>query len=285
MTPTPVIDAHHHFFVDPNDADVAWMTGRYAMLRRPFGPQDLAPLLRDAGIDGTVLVQTRSSLEETRTFLQIAEATSFVRGVVGWVDLTDSRVGETIAQLVGRPGGARLVGVRHQVHDEPDERWLRRHDVRAGLQAVEHAGLVYDLLVRPRELPAALETVRELPGLRFVVDHIGKPPIACAKMDGWAHGMAALAAEPNVWVKLSGMVTEADLDRWTPGDLAPYVEAVRGWFGDERLLFGSDWPVCLVAASYQRVKEALETLLAAIDDSQRARIFGGNAVELYRLPD
>ena len=277
-----VIDAHHHFW-DPAKASYPWMTEALAPIRRRFGPEDLRPLLAANGVDRTILVQTISSLDETREFLATAARNDFIAGVVGWVDLT-ADVARQLASLRAGPGGAKLVGVRHQVHDESDPEWLARKDVRRGLAAVGKAGLTYDILVRARELPAALAMVRALPDMRFVVDHIAKPPIASGATAEWAARLRPVAAFPNVFVKLSGMVTEADWKRWTVRDLTPYVTRVLEWFGPERCVFGSDWPVCLVAASYPHVIDACGQAIGDIPIADRERIFGGNASELYRLP-
>ena len=277
-----VVDAHHHFW-DPARAHYPWLTDEMAAIRRRFGPEDLRPLLRAAGVDRTVLVQTRHSLDETREFMATAASTDFVAGVVGWVDLADAAVGETLAALRAEPGGDRLVGIRHQVHDEADPYWLLRPDVRRGLRAVADATLAYDLLVRPRELPAALATARAFPDLRLVIDHLAKPPIATGEVAGWAALLAPFRELPHVSCKLSGMVTEADRRRWTPADLAPYVEKAMSIFGEDRVMFGSDWPVCLLAAPYERVVAALTEALGELSAATRAKVFGGNAVAFYRL--
>ena len=277
-----IVDAHHHVW-DPSRADYPWMTDELAAIRRPFTPDDLAPLLAADGVGATVLVQTRSSLDETRAFLATAAATPFIRGVVGWVDLTDPAVGDTIAALRDGPGGQRLVGIRHQVHDEPDAEWLLREDVGRGIRAVRDAGLVYDLLVRSRELPAALTLARSEPDARFVIDHIAKPPIRSGELQPWADRIGAFANLEHVACKLSGMVTEADWQRWRPADLVPYVEHVVEVFGPRRLLFGSDWPVCLLAASYEQVIAAARETLGALSASDVAAVFGGTATEVYRL--
>ena len=201
-------------------------------------------------------MQAIPSLEETEVFLATADATDFVAGVVGWVDLTDPAVADSIARLQARPDGRWLVAIRHQVHDEADAEWLLRPEVKRGLKAVEQAGLAYDVLVRSRELPAALEIVRAFPDSRFVVDHIAKPDIKAGEIEPWASRMEPLAACPNVWVKVSGMITEADWEHWTPDDLVPYVQRLLSWFGPRRLLFGSDWPVCTIAGSYAQVVDA-----------------------------
>jgi L-fuconolactonase len=277
-----IVDTHHHFW-DPARADYPFLTDDLAAIRRSFGPADLAPLLGAAGIDATILVQTRSSLEESKEFLATAAATPFIRGVVGWVDLRDPAVGETIAQLRAGPGGDRLVGIRHQVQDEEDPDWLVRNDIRRGIEEVGRAGLVYDLLVRSREMPAAREVVAAMPDVRFVVDHLAKPPIREGARQPWADLVSGLGGLPNTWWKVSGLVTEADWRDWRPADLQPYVEHVLAVVGPERLMFGSDWPVCLLAATYDEVVAAAREALGGLSEAERAAVFGGTAVDVYGL--
>jgi L-fuconolactonase len=277
------IDAHHHVW-DPARYSYPWMAGD-AMdpVRRAFTPDDLRGALDRARIDGSVLVQTLSSPTETREFLELAAATDFIQGVVGWVDLTSPSVADDLDALLDDPPGRWLVGIRHQVHDEPDPDWLARADVHRGLAAVQARGLTYDLLVRPRELPAAVGAVRNFPGLQFVLDHIAKPCIADGRDDLWSQRLPALAAQPNVAVKLSGMVTEADWATWSPRDLRPFVGPIAEWFGVERLMFGSDWPVCLLAASYHAVLDGLIDALPAMAPAELDQVLGLNAVRVYRL--
>lgn len=279
-----VIDAHHHLW-DPSvaSADYAWLSGPYASINRVFTPGDLRPGLAAAGVDATILVQTRSSLDESELFLQLAETTDFIAGVVGWVDVTSGAVADVIAGLKAGVGGSRLVGIRHQVHDEPDADWLLRGDVRRGLAAVRDAGLVYDLLVRPRELPAALDAARAMPGLRFVIDHLAKPPIASGEIAAWSELMAPFGRLDNVCCKVSGMVTEADHAAWTVAGLRPYVDRVLEIFGPQRLMFGSDWPVCLVAASYEQVVSVARTLIDRLSVADQVAMMGGTAARVYRL--
>lgn len=277
-----IIDAHHHLWTyDP--ARYPWMTEEWAPIRRNFTPEELGPLLRAAGIERTVLVQACSSQEETREFLEAAARAPFIAGVVGWVDLTAGGTAETIAGLRAATGGRKLVGIRHQVHDEDDPAWLLRSDVQRSLQAVGQAGLAFDLLVRSRELPAAHETALRHPGTSFVIDHMAKPPIRQGGSPDWDAWMARMAMLPNVSCKLSGLVTEADWRGWSAAVLKPYVERALGWFGAERLLFGSDWPVCLVAASYSQVVELARELVRGLPAGQRAAILGGNAAAVYGL--
>lgn len=271
-----IVDAHHHFW-DPTRRAYPWMAGAdLAPIRKPFGPAELRPLLEDNGVDRTILVQTVSSLDETREFLETAAVVDFIGGVVGWVDLASPDVTAVIASLVSDL----LVGVRHQVHDEPDPGWLLRDDVQRGIAAVGEAGLVYDLLVRARELPAALETARRHGDVSFVIDHAAKPRIAAGSWDGeWEEQLAPFSDLANVACKLSGLVTEARLNSWTVDDLEPYVRRVVGWFGPERCMFGSDWPVSLLAASYDQVFDAVQQIVG-LDE----QIFGETARRVYGLP-
>ncbi|HEX7471831.1 MAG TPA: amidohydrolase family protein [Candidatus Limnocylindrales bacterium] len=279
---SPTVDAHHHFW-DPTRATYPFLTDDLAAIRRPFGPEDLRPLVEANGIARTILVQTRSDLGETREFLATAAETAFIGGVVGWVDLAAADVADSIEALRAGPGGGKLVGIRHQVHDEPDPEWLARPGIRRGIEAVGAAGLVYDLLVRPREMPVALATVRALPGVRFVIDHLAKPPIASGAVAPWAELLRPFGAEPNVWGKVSGLVTEADWAAGTPADLVPYVARAVDTFGPDRLMFGSDWPVCLLAASYEQVIAATRFALGGLDDGALQRVFGATAAAVYGL--
>lgn len=283
MTPTPRIDAHHHFW-NPSSFHYPWMEGAALdPVRRPFEPGDLQPELTRNHIDGTVLVQTVSDVAETAAFLRTARDVPFVKGVVGWVDLTSPAVGDQLDALTDEHGRL-LVGIRHQVHDEADAAWLLRADVRRGLRAISDRGLRYDLLVRARELPAATETVGAFPELGFVLDHIAKPHIASGRDAEWAERIGALAALPNVTVKLSGMVTEADWTSWSSETLHPYVERVLELFGPSRAMFGSDWPVCLLAADgYGSVLDALTDNLRLLSPTEREAVLGGTAAAFYRL--
>jgi L-fuconolactonase len=278
-----VVDSHHHFW-DPTRRDYYWMGEELAVIRRRFGPDDLRPLLAAGGVDRTIVVQTIPSVDETREFLATGAATDFVAGVVGWVDLTDPSVAKTLAELRAATGGNLLVGIRHQVHDEPDASWLLRKDVQRGIEAVGDAGLVYDLLVRTRELPAALAVVRRLPDVSFVIDHIAKPKIAAGADDPeWERAMAPFGERPNVACKLSGMVTEASWTDWSLDDLQPYVRRALSWFGSERCMFGSDWPVCELAATYEEVVDALRATVSDLKPADQQAIFGGNAIRVYGL--
>ncbi len=282
--PAHRIDSHHHLW-NPDTREYPWLTGLDAIFR-PFTVDDLRPLLAANGVDGTVLVQTVSDLDETREFLATAAANDIIAGVVGWADLEKLDLAADLDALLEGEGGDRLVGIRHQVHDENDPDWLLREEVQRGLEVLADRHLVYDLLVRPRELPAAITIARDFPHLRFVVDHIAKPPIATGELEPWASLMGELAGLENVACKLSGMVTEADLETWQPADLLPYVRTVVEIFGPDRLMWGSDWPVCLLAADYARVlgatREVLEELDVLSDAADRA-IFGETAIRWYNL--
>jgi L-fuconolactonase len=277
-----IVDAHHHF-LDPERHDYPWITPALAAIDRRFGPEDLGPELVAAGIEHSVLVQTIASVDETREFLATAAAVPFIAGVIGWVDLTDPDVAGVIDRLRAGAGGDRLVGIRHQVHDEPDPAWLLRADVERGLAAVEAASLTYDLLVRPRELPAALQIARARPGLRLVIDHLAKPPIRSGGLEPWSTLLRPFGGSPNVWCKVSGLVTEADWVGWQPSDLAPYVGVALEAFGPSRLIFGSDWPVCLLAAPYGRVVSVARALTEGLSAPERDAVFGGAATSAYAL--
>jgi L-fuconolactonase len=281
-----IVDAHHHLW-DPARRDYPWMTGEAARLRRRFDGDDLREAIAGLGVERTVLVQAVGTLEETEELLATvaADTGGLLTGVVGWVDLTHPEVAATLAGLAAGAGGRRLVGIRHQVHDEADPDWLLRPEVLRGLRAVADAGLVYDLLVRSRELPAARAAAERLPELSFVVDHAAKPAIAAGEWEPWSTRIAEIAALPHVTCKLSGLVTEARVPGWTSDDLAPYVARLVGLFGPARLLFGSDWPVCTLAASYGSVLDAARTCLtrAGLGEPELAEVLAGTAVRVYGL--
>ncbi|MEV6396088.1 amidohydrolase family protein [Streptomyces sp. NPDC051907] len=280
-----VIDAHHHVW-DLSIRDQEWIAGPdMTPIRRSFSLDDLAPEARAAGVRAGVLVQTVAVAKETPEFLALAHGSDVVAGVVGWTDLTAPDVADALAALRELPGGERLVGIRHLVQAEPDPAWLLRPDVLRGLAAVAAAGLVYDLVVLPAQLPAAAEAAARTPQLPFVLDHLGKPPIAAQELEPWASDVRALAALPNTVCKLSGMVTEAAWSTWTVPDLAPYADTVLDAFGPHRLMFGSDWPVCRLAASYGEVVAAARALTHRLDDDERRAVFETTAARVYGLCD
>ncbi|MEU9465799.1 amidohydrolase family protein [Streptomyces avermitilis] len=277
------VDAHHHVW-DLSVRDQDWITGpELQPLRRDFTVADLEPAARAAGVDRTVLVQTITVAEETPEFLALAAESELIGGVVGWIDLTRPDVADELARLAELPGGAYLRGIRHQVQGEPDPDWLLRPDVRRGLAAVAGAGLVYDLVVLPHQLPACVKAAAGLPGLTFVLDHLGKPPIASGAPEPWATHVRALAALPNTVCKLSGMLTEAGPGTWTTDALRPYADTVLDAFGPGRLMFGSDWPVCTLAASYGQVIDVTHELTAALGADEREDLFSGTATRVYGL--
>ena len=280
MITAPRIDAHHHLW-DLSIRDQPW-TAELPAIHRSFAFDELAPQLAEAGVDGTVLVQTIAVPDETPELLALATAHQRIRGVVGWVDLTAPDVPERLAELRASPGGNRLVGVRHQVQGEPDPRWMLRPDVLAGLAAVAAAGLVYDLLVIHPQLPAAIEVVGLVPQLRFVLDHAGKPPIAACELDPWRARISALAAHSNVAAKLSGLVTE-DAVTWSAERIAPFAAHLLTAFGPDRVMVGSDWPVCLLRGSYADVDALHRALIAGLPDDDRHAVLGGTAMRWYGL--
>ena len=275
-----IIDAHHHLW-DPGVRRHAWLDA-LPSLARPFDLDDFAPVASARGVTASVLVQVLPSTAETREFLAVAAAGALVAGVVGWADLTAPDVADQIARLRGRPGGDRLSGLRHLVQDEPDPR-LDRPDVRRGLRALAGAGLVYDLLVRPVQLPAAIRVARDLAEVSFVLDHGGKPDIARGQYEPWASLVGDLAACPNVTGKLSGLVTEAGPD-WSAAQIGPYASHLIDSFGPRRLMVGSDWPVCTLAASYGEVLSlAVSALSAHLGAADVAAVLAGNAARIYGL--
>ncbi len=251
-----------------------------SVLRRNYLPEDLAPELEQAGVDKTVIVQAHQSVEETMWLLDIAENTEFVAGVVGWVDLTPADVGDTLDELQENQW---FKGVRHIWHDEPDDDWLARPGPINGLREVAARGLAYDFLVRPQHLKYVPEIMDKVPDLRSVIDHIAKPLIADKVVEPWLEDLREVANIPGMMCKVSGMVTEADLDNWSPDDLAPYVAHVLGMFGYDRLMYGSDWPVCRLAGSYQEVIGAARTTLSSLTSEESDAVFGNNAARFYGL--
>ncbi|MFG2357252.1 amidohydrolase family protein [Streptomyces sp. NPDC048521] len=277
------VDAHHHVW-DLSVRDQDWIQGpQLQPLRRNFTLADLEPEARAVGVDRTVLVQTITVAEETPEFLALAAAHDLVAGVVGWTDLTRPDIADELARLRELPGGGHLKGIRHQVQGEPDPEWLLRADVQRGLTAVAEAGLVHDVVVQPHQLPACVRTAAALPSLVLVLDHLGKPPIASAEREPWVSHVRALAALPNTVAKLSGLVTEADPATWTVGDLRPYTEIALEAFGPDRLMFGSDWPVCTLAATYAEVLDTARELTDHLSTAERAAVYEGTAQRVYDL--
>ena len=282
----PVVDAHHHLWELKVRAHEWLRAPELKPIWRDFSLAELEPEARTAGVTKTVLVQVAPSLDETREFLAFAACNSLIGGVVGWMDLTAEDPAAQLDALRRAPGGQMLRGIRHLVQDEPDPNWLARPDVRKSLRALADAGLPYDLLVRPPQAAAALEVVRAIPDLTFVLDHLGKPDIANSEPapdPGWAAWLRELAAEPNVVCKLSGLVTEAHWSTWTVPDLSPYADVALQAFGPDRLMFGSDWPVCVLAGTYTEVFAAARELTNGLSTAERDAVFGGTATRIYAL--
>ncbi len=270
------LDSHQHFW-NYSTADYPWIPDGSA-LQRDWLPGDLAKLQADLNFDGSIAVQARQSLAESRWLLALAEANPRIKGVVGWVDLQNDRVEEQLAELSRNP---RFVGVRHVVQDEPDDRFLLRPEFVRGIGRLRQFGLTYDLLIFPKQLPAAIELVRQFPEQSFVLDHIAKPFIKAGTLSPWREQIQELAQSPNVLCKVSGMVTEADHRAWKPDDFRPFLDVIFEAFGVERLMFGSDWPVCLLAASYEQTFSLVRDYVAWLPmESQRA-LFGGTAAQFY----
>jgi len=249
-------------------------------LQRDFLPGDLAPARHEAGFHGSIVVQVRQSLEETRWLLELADGDPSIMGVVGWVDLPSPDVQ---SQLEAFSRNSKLVGVRHIVQSEPNDRFLLEEDFLRGISLLERFDLTYDILIYPRHLAVAAEFVEKFPRQRFVLDHLAKPYIKTGEIEPWAAGIRRLAEFPNVFCKLSGLVTEADRLHWKPEQIVPYLEVAFESFGPDRLMIGSDWPVCLVAASYARTVEVVMTYLLGKDPRHREAVLGGNAERFWRL--
>ena len=275
------IDAHQHFW-NPARGDYGWMPKGDAVLDRVYRPADLAPLLAVAGIDRTVLVQAAASVAETEYLLGLADATPFVAGVVGWVDFERQADRATLARLAGHPA---FRGVRPMIQDIADDRWMLRDDVQWAFRAVCDLGLTFDALGFPRHLDHFLALLTRYPAMRVVIDHCMKPQIRDPSPTGfrhWADGMSRLADQTGAFCKFSALITEADAG-WQVADLAPYADHVLRVFGAERVMWGSDWPVCLLRGSYAGWLAAAETLVAGLNDADRAAVFGGTAARFYRI--
>lgn len=274
-----MIDAHQHFW-QVGRFDYPWMKSDTPVLYRDYLPAQLEPILRENGVTKTVLVQASNSIEESRWLLRIGEENSFVAGVVGWVDLMSLETASQLEELTANP---KFKGIRHLVESEPHDDWLVHGEVLNGLKTLAAFDLSYDLLVHTRHLQYAQRVADLVPDLRLVIDHLAKPPIATGEFAEWARELRPLAAFPNVHCKLSGLVTEANWTTWKNEDLRPYVDYALEMFGPERLMFGSDYPVCLLAASYKEVLESFQELLKDLSADDQDRIFSGNATSFYRL--
>ncbi|HTF26842.1 MAG TPA: amidohydrolase family protein [Candidatus Limnocylindria bacterium] len=273
------IDAHQHFWVY-DQGEYAWIDDSMASLRSDFLPNDLKIELESKGFQGSVAVQARQTLEETRWLLELATDASFILGVVGWVDLRSSNVRSQLEAFAGNP---KLVGIRHIVQSEPNDRFLLQPEFLRGISLLEEFDLAYDLLIYPKHLPVAAEFVRRFPRQRFVLDHLAKPPIKSGSLRPWERGMRELGTLPNVFCKLSGLVTEADWRNWKPEHIAPYMDVAFETFGPRRLMIGSDWPVCTLAASYTRAIDLVESYLSQHPTEVQEAALGGNAQQFWKL--
>ncbi|MFN8357838.1 MAG: amidohydrolase family protein [Spirosomataceae bacterium] len=273
------IDSHQHFWQFDPIRD-AWITEDMSVIRRDFYPTDLQPLLAQANIGGCVAVQADQSEQETEFLLDLASQHDFIKGVVGWVDLRDSRVKERLEYFSQFD---QLKGFRHIVQAETDELFMLRTAFLNGVRALESFGFTYDILIFPHQLGAAKELVARLGNQRFVIDHIAKPYIKQGLINKWKHDIQAIARHENVWCKVSGILTEADWLHWTPEEVYPYLEVVFEAFGTNRVLFGSDWPVCLLATQYQQWIDFLTTYLAHFTKDEKDQFWGENAIGFYGL--
>jgi L-fuconolactonase len=274
------IDAHQHFW-KYSPADYAWISDEMAALKHDFRPEDLHPLLLANGFDGSIAVQACQTIEETQWLLSLAGESDFIKGVVGWVDLCAPDLPATLESLASQP---KLVGVRHVVQAEPDDEFMLRDDFQRGIAHLAAYDLTYDLLLYPRHLPVAVKLVRRFPGQPFVLDHIAKPAIADGLLEPWAHDIAELAKHENVCCKLSGMVTEANWKQWKPEDFRPHLDVVFEAFGPDRLMIGSDWPVCTLSATYAETIAIVNDFIRQLDPGLQERIMGGNCASFYGIP-
>ncbi|HEY0737166.1 MAG TPA: amidohydrolase family protein [Herpetosiphonaceae bacterium] len=273
------IDAHQHFWhYDP--IEYGWIGDTMQPLKRDYLPDDLRPLLEQPGVSATIAVQARQSVAETDWLLELADRHTWIKGVVGWVNLLSPHVRDELERYAGHP---KLCGIRHIVQDEPDDRFMLRPDFLRGLSLLEAFNLPYDLLLFPKHLPVAVEVVKQFPQQRFVLDHLAKPAIRAGSFSPWDADIRALSRCENVACKLSGLVTEAVWQQWQPGDFRRYLDHIMDCFGPDRLMFGSDWPVCTLSGTYADVVRLIEEYLAAFPVDVQARIWGDNAARWYAL--
>lgn len=273
------IDSHQHFWCY-SASEYGWIDGSMAALRRDFLPAELRREMSRVSVDACVAVQARQTLEETRWLLELADANPFVAGVIGWVDLQADDAGDQLARFVDHP---KFLGVRHIVQSEPDDRFMLQPAFCRGIALLAGHDLTYDILIYPKHLSAAAELVSQFPHQRFVLDHLAKPHIRAGELRAWEKGIRELAAWPLVFCKLSGLVTEADWTRWTTDDMRPYLDVAFDCFGADRLLVGSDWPVCTLAADYARTMAVVEDYMAQRPTHERNAVMGENAARLWQL--
>lgn len=274
-----VIDSHQHFWkYDP--VRLGWINEEMRILKRDFLPADLSLVYQDAGVDACVAVQADQSEDETDFLLALADQDDFIKGVVGWVDLRSPALPERLLHYHDYP---KLKGFRHVVQSEPDPNFMLGKAFQSGIEQLHQYGFTYDILIFPNQLHAAIETVKNFPNQRFVIDHIAKPYIKAGKIKEWTANMETIARFPNVMCKISGMVTEADWEHWKTQDFTPYLDVVFQAFTPKRLMFGSDWPVCLLGGSYTAVKNILASYLESFSETDQALVWGSNAAHFYQL--
>lgn len=274
-----IIDSHQHFWIYEAEKH-AWLDDDMKVIRKDFMPEDLKTVYQENGIDGCVAVQADQTLAETDFLLNLAQKNDFIKGVVGWVDLRASNIDSVLKEYSVFP---KLKGFRHVVQGEADHNFMLRADFLNGIAALEQYKFTYDILIFPHQLGAALELVKCFPNQKFVIDHIAKPYIKDGFYDGWAAAMKAIGEHPNVYCKLSGMTTESDYKTWTAEQIKPYMQLVLEAFSANRILFGSDWPVCLVAGNYTKTKELVTNFIAKLSSQEQAAIMGANAMQFYNL--
>jgi len=274
------IDSHQHYW-HFNTADYGWMGENMSAIKRDFLPEDLLPELTSIGFDGSVAVQARQTLEETNWLLQLADENPHIKGVVGWIDLRSDNTEKQLAEFAKHP---KAVGVRHVIHDEEDVNFMLRPEFVRGVKLLENFGLTYDILIFPKHLQNTIQFVQQFsPEQTFVVDHIAKPLIKDGIISPWKEDIVELAKFPNVYCKVSGMVTEADWQNWTPENIRPYLDVIFEAFGTERVMIGSDWPVCLVTGKYNEVMQVVTDYISKFSRTDQEKIMGGNAVKAYKI--
>jgi L-fuconolactonase len=274
-----IIDSHHHLW-QFNQEDYGWMDDSMTILKRDYLPEELQEQLAGAGVSGTVVVQARQTLEETGWLLKLSEENDFIKAVVGWVDLRSEQVEQQLEYLAAHP---KLAGVRHVIHDEPDDDFMLRPPFIRGIEKLQKYELCYDLLLFPKHLGKAVELVSMFPEQRFILDHISKPLIKARIIEPWKEDITILARQPNVWCKISGMLTEADNQKWKYDDFLPYLDVVVEAFGTGRIMLGSDWPVCRLAGEYSDVMNIPAEYFKGLNEAEKEKVFRQNAIDCYKL--
>ena len=273
------IDSHQHFW-NYDAKEYPWITEKLGRIRRDFLPSDLKPELEKFTLNGSIVVQARSSLTESRWLLNLADHYPSIKGVVGWVDLLSEKAEEQLAEFAKHP---KFVGVRHVVQDEPDDQFMLRAEFLRGIGKLKQFKLTYDILIYPKQLPAAIKLVEKFPEQKFVLDHLAKPFIKTGELSPWDQQIRELARSKNVWCKVSGVVTEAKWNEWKPSDFRPYLDVVFEALGEGRLMFGSDWPVCLLSGSYDQVIGIVRDYLAKLPEDVSRKVMGENAARFYGI--